>query len=243
MRGNLFGRPALTLFISVALGACSSPGSPRDESLGRPGRAAAVESARADELHDKRPRIVVLGDSLTAGLGLQAEEAYPALLQQWLEAAGYALDVVNAGVSGDTTAGGLRRLAGVIDGDVRLLIVALGGNDGLRGLPVDQMKQNVTEIIERATDRGIRVLLAGMEAPPNFGITYTAEFRQAFLDIEAEHDLVLVPFLLEGVAGVPELNQSDHIHPNAEGAKRIAAHLWTALVSMLAEVADAQTPQ
>lgn len=243
MGGNLFGRPALALFISVALGACGSPGSPRDKPHGRPSRLAAVESARADKARDKGPRIVVLGDSLTAGLGLQVEEAYPALLQQRLEASGYALDVVNAGVSGDTTAGGLRRLTGVIDGDVRLLIVALGGNDGLRGLPVGQMKQNVSEIIKRATDRDIRVLLVGMEAPPNFGAAYTAEFRQAFLDLEAEHDLVLVPFLLEGVAGVPELNQPDHIHPNAEGAKRIAAHLWTALASMLAEVTDVQTPQ
>jgi acyl-CoA thioesterase-1 len=181
-----------------------------------------------------RPRIVVLGDSLTAGLGLPVSEAFPQRLQGLLDARGKNYEVVNAGVSGDTTAGGVRRLDWSLDGDVRVLIVALGGNDGLRGLPVSAMKQNLATIIERARSRGIRVILAGMEAPPNFGPSYTREFRQAYVDLAREHQVELVPFLLEGVAGDPLLNQSDGIHPNAQGAKAVADHLWRALEPVLA---------
>lgn len=183
------------------------------------------------------PRIVALGDSLTAGLGLAAAEAYPARLQARIDAAGYRWRVVNAGTSGDTTAGGLRRLAFALEGDadVGIVIVALGGNDGLRGLPVDQMRDNLGQIIETAEQRGARVVLAGMEAPPNFGAAYTNEFRQVFHDLAAEYDVAFVPFLLEGVAGVAALNQPDGIHPNAEGAERVAAHLWATLHPMLQE--------
>lgn len=181
------------------------------------------------------PRIVALGDSLTAGLGLSVDEAYPARLQERIDDEGYRLRVVSAGTSGDTTAGGLRRLTFVLDGgtDVRVLIVALGGNDGLRGLPVGQMKDNLAQIIVAARQRGARVLLAGMEAPPNFGAAYTDAFRGVFRELVAEHGVGFVPFLLEGVAGVPELNQPDGIHPNAEGAERVAAHLWLSLRPML----------
>jgi len=179
------------------------------------------------------PRLVVLGDSLTAGLGLAATEAYPARLQERLAAAGHRLHIVNAGVSGDTTAGGLRRLEWALDGDVEMLIVALGGNDGLRGLPIDQMKDNLGEIITTANARGVEVLLAGMEAPPNFGEAYTAAFRDVYHQLAREHDVVLVPFLLEGVAGVLNLNQSDGIHPNAVGAARVAEHLWPAVESLV----------
>ena len=178
---------------------------------------------------------MVLGDSLTSGLGLEAGEAYPELLQQRVDAEGWAVDVVNAGRSGDTTAGGLRRLDWTLEGNVRVLIVALGGNDGLRGLPVGQMKQNLEAILERATDRGIRVLLAGMEAPPNFGAVYTAEFREVFRDLATEYDVAFVPFLLEGVAGEVALNQPDGIHPNAVGTERVAAHLWSVVAPMLAD--------
>ena len=180
-----------------------------------------------------RPRIVVLGDSLTAGLGGSPDEAYPARLQARLDAAAYNFEVIAAGESGGTTAGGLRRLEWALDGDVRILVVALGGNDGLRGLPVEQMKANLSAIVRHATERGVRVLLTGMEAPPNFGTAYTEEFRQVFHEVAAEHNLAFVPFLLEGVAGVAKLNQSDRIHPNAEGAERVAAHLWPALEPLL----------
>jgi acyl-CoA thioesterase I len=184
-----------------------------------------------------RPRIVVLGDSLTAGLGLPESEAYPALLQKKMDAEGYEFQIVNAGVSGDTTAGGLRRLDWALDGDVKILIVALGANDGLRGLAVDEMQKNLAAIIERARKRGVMVLLAGMEAPPNYGQEYTVKFRQVYRDLARTHSVTLVPFLLDGVAGQARLNQGDGIHPNAEGARLITETIWRSLQPM----ADAAT--
>jgi acyl-CoA thioesterase-1 len=184
-----------------------------------------------------RPRIVALGDSLTAGLGLVESDAYPALLQQKLDAEGYGFEVVNAGVSGDTTAGGLRRVDWALDGDVKIVIVALGGNDALRGLSIADMKRNLSEIVRRSQKRGAAVLLAGMEAPPNYGPDYTVQFRQVYRDLAREYRLVLVPFLLDGVAGEARLNQPDGIHPNPEGARIVADTIWRALRPM----ADAAT--
>jgi acyl-CoA thioesterase-1 len=182
---------------------------------------------------DNGPLLVVLGDSLTAGLGLDTDQAFPAILQQGLRAEGSELTVVNAGVSGDTTAAGLSRAEWSLAGDVRVLIVALGGNDGLRGLPVEQMKRNLDGIVSLAKRRGIAVLLAGMEAPPNFGATYTAHFRNVFHELAREHDVAFMPFLLEGVAGDPTLNQADQIHPNAEGAAIVAEAVRRALDPLL----------
>jgi acyl-CoA thioesterase-1 len=187
-----------------------------------PAPAAAVPLA-------SRPRIVVLGDSLTAGLGLAPEQAYPALLQKRLDAAGLKYEVVNAGVSGDTSAGGLRRIDWVLEGDVKILVVALGGNDALRGLPVEQLHDNLMTITDRAKARGIKVILAGMEAPPNFGSAYTAAFRQTYRDVARQQGAVLIPFLLEGVAGLPDMNQGDGIHPTAAGAEKVAETVWSAL--------------
>jgi acyl-CoA thioesterase-1 len=190
---------------------------------------APVERAAAAA----RPRIVFLGDSLTAGLGLGQEDAVPALIQRRLDEEGYAYEVVNAGVSGDTSAGGLSRLDWSLEGDVRVLVVELGGNDGLRGLPVAAMKRNLSEIITRAQKRGVMVLLTGMEAPPNYGDAYTSEFRRAYRDLAREHDVAFMPFFLEGVAGIPALNQRDEIHPNPDGARLIARKLWASLEPLL----------
>ena len=180
-----------------------------------------------------RPRVVALGDSLTAGLGLSPSEAYPALLQKRIDDAGLGFEVINAGVSGDTSAGGVRRLDWVLGDDTRVLILALGANDGLRGLPVDRMKENLETIITRAKARHVEVILAGMEAPPNFGPEYTAGFRDAFRDLAREHKVVFVPFLLDKVAGQSDLNQGDGIHPNAQGAGILADTVWAALEPML----------
>jgi acyl-CoA thioesterase-1 len=180
-----------------------------------------------------RPRIVFLGDSLTAGLGLRRDQAVPALIQARLQSAGYPYEVVNAGVSGDTSAGGLRRLDWALGGNVAILVVELGANDGLRGLPVAQMRRNLSEIVTRAKQRSITVLLTGMEAPPNYGVDYTREFRQAFRDLAAEHRVPFVPFFLEGVAGVAELNNRDGIHPNPAGARIIEATIWRVLEPLL----------
>jgi acyl-CoA thioesterase I len=180
---------------------------------------------------------VFLGDSLTAGYGLARAEAVPSLIQARLDAEGYRYEVVNAGVSGDTSAGGLSRLEWSLDGEVAALVVELGANDGLRGLPVSQMKDNLSSIITRAKQRGIKVILTGMEAPPNYGAAYTSEFRQAYRDLAAQHDVVFVPFYLDGVAGDPSLNIADGIHPNAAGSKIIERTVWRALEPML-EKAD-----
>jgi acyl-CoA thioesterase-1 len=127
----------------------------------------------------------------------------------------------------------LRRVDWALEGDVKVLIVALGGNDALRGLPVEQLRDNLAEIITRARRRGIKVILAGMEAPPNFGAGYTAAFRQTYRDLAKDHDVVLVPFLLDGVAGLPEMNQTDGIHPTADGAHKVADNVWAALQAIV----------
>jgi acyl-CoA thioesterase I len=209
---------------------------PEDTSAGSPGAAAPKPNASA------RPKIVVLGDSLTAGLGLAPSEAYPALLEQKLQAAGYDWEVVNAGVSGDTSAAGLARVDWALDQpDVRILVLELGANDGLRGLPVDEMKKNLAAVIERAQAKHIAVLLAGMEAPPNFGPDYTVSFRQAYRDLAKQYKVSLLPFLLVNVAGNAALNQGDGIHPNVEGARIVADNVWTVLKPMVAASASSSS--
>jgi acyl-CoA thioesterase I len=183
-----------------------------------------------------RPKIVVLGDSLTAGLGLLEVQSYPHLLQQKIDAVGYQYEIVNAGVSGDTTAGGLRRLDWSLQEDVKILIVALGGNDGLRGLPVTEMKQNLTQIIETARAKNVAMILAGMEAPPNYGADYAASFRHVYRDLAKQYRLPFVPFLLDKVAGQPALNQADGIHPNPQGAAIVADTVWTVLKPLLDQI-------
>jgi acyl-CoA thioesterase-1 len=178
---------------------------------------------------------VFLGDSLTSGYGLAKEDSVPSLIQARVRAAGYPYEVVNAGVSGDTSAGGLSRLEWSLEGDVDVLVLELGANDGLRGLPVANLKRNLTEIITRAKTRGITVLLTGMEAPPNFGAAYTSEFRQVYRDLAKTHNVAFLPFYLDGVAGIPNLNIADGMHPNAEGARVIERAVWRALEPLLEE--------
>ncbi len=176
-----------------------------------------------------RPRIAILGDSLTAGLGLPKAAAYPSLLQQRVDADGLGFEIVNAGVSGDTSAGGLARLDWALDGDVRILLVALGGNDGLRGLPAEELRSNLAQIIERAQMRGITVILAGMDAPPNYGRDYIVSFHAVYPALAAKYHVAIVPFLLQGVAGHENLNQRDGIHPTAAGARIVADTVWAVL--------------
>jgi acyl-CoA thioesterase-1 len=216
----------------VLVSACASPDAPaRDERTAASAPAAAPDARPASA--GERPRIVFLGDSLTAGLGLQKDQAVPALVQQRLDSLGFEYEVVNAGVSGDTSAGGLSRLDWSLEGDVRVLVIELGANDGLRGNSVDGMKRNLDEIIRRAKAKGIKVLLTGMEAPPNFGQAYTNEFRRVFVDLAREHDVAFMPFFLDGVAGIPALNNADGIHPNPEGARLVERTLWPTLEPLL----------
>lgn len=214
----------------VAAAACRAPERSVEPAVSESAVTGASGAGGATAaVPDARPRIVVLGDSLTAGLGLSANQAYPALLQQRVDAAGLDYDIVNAGVSGDTSAGGLRRVDWALEGDVRVLIVALGGNDSLRGISAEELHRNLAGIIERAQARGVSVLLAGMEAPPNLGPAYTREFRTVYADVAKQYKVRLLPFLLDGVAGVESLNQPDGIHPNAEGARLVADQVWAAV--------------
>ena len=177
--------------------------------------------------------VVALGDSLTAGLGVARDEAYPALLEARLRRAGFAYRVVNAGVSGDTAAGGLRRLDWVLRSRPEVVIVALGANDGLRGQPVAALRDNLTAIVTRLRESGTRVLLVGMRLPPNYGEAYASDFAEAFRAAARGASIAFLPFLLAGVAGDPSLNQADGIHPNAAGHRIVAEHIWPSLQPLL----------
>ena len=228
---RLFLRALIPVLLVCA--GCGQPDAARtSEPEERP--SAPVERASStNPANANAPRIVFLGDSLTAGYGLDKDESVPSLIQKRLQDAGYPYEVVNAGVSGDTSAGGLSRLDWSLAGDVKILVVELGANDGLRGLPVAELKRNLTEIIARAHAKGIKVVLTGMEAPPNFGPAYTTEFREVYRQLARAHDVTFVPFYLEGVAGIPSLNIADGIHPNAEGSRIVEKTIWSALEPLL----------
>jgi acyl-CoA thioesterase I len=179
-------------------------------------------------------RIVCLGDSLTSGHGIGAAVAFPAILHQRVRRAGYPYEVVNAGVSRATSAEARARLDRELEGDVRILVIALGANDGLRGVPVAEVTANLSHIIEVAQKRGIAVLLCGMEALPLYGWAYTAAFHKAFVDLAATYRVPLVPFILMNILGDPKLMQADRAHPNAEGARAIADVIWPHLERILA---------
>jgi len=185
---------------------------------------------------DPRPvegTLVFLGDSLTAGLGLSQEQAFPALIAARLRAAGHPWKVVNAGVSGDTTAGGVARLDWIYQHKVDVMFLCLGANDGLRGIPVAETERNLRAILDRAQREGTRVVLAGIQLPENYGSTYRAAFAQVFPRLAKAYRVPLLPFLLEGVAMDPRLNQPDGIHPTAEGARIVADHVWPVLEQAL----------
>jgi acyl-CoA thioesterase-1 len=177
--------------------------------------------------------VVAFGDSLTAGFGVAADEAWPARLQARLEREGYPYRVVNAGVSGDTTAGGLRRVDWALKSHPEVAIVALGANDGLRGLPPSAMRDNLRGIVGRFQAAGVRVLLAGMRVPPNYGQDYGRDFVEVFGEVARQARVPLMPFLLDGVAAEPRLNQADGIHPNAEGHRVLAERVWPFVLPLL----------
>jgi len=181
-----------------------------------------------------RPKIIAFGDSLTAGFGLAEKESYPYLLQEKLKADGFDFEVVNAGVSGDTTLGGLERSDWVLEQEnVKVLILELGANDLMRGVPVAKVKENLDKIIRKAKEKNIKVLLCGMLAPPTMGAQYQRDFTVIFPDLASEHKIQFLPFLLDNVALNKDLNQADGIHPNAEGEKIMTDNVYKALKPML----------
>jgi acyl-CoA thioesterase-1 len=193
-------------------------------------------TVKTDPLAPKEPRIVVcLGDSLTAGYGLDQAQAFPALLQKNIDGLGWNFKVVNAGLSGETTAGGLRRLDWVLKRRIDVLILALGGNDALRGIPLETTHENLDQILTRtrAKNPDVHLVVAGMLIPPNWGREYFNGFRAIFPQLAKKHQAGLIPFLLEGVGGKPELNFPDGIHPTAEGHKIVASNVWKVLEPVL----------
>ena len=225
-------RRSLLALLSLSLAACgpAEAGSASREAPA-PGGETVDSSAGADD----RAAILFLGNSLTAGLGVDPNEAFPALLQARLDSAGLPYRVVNAGVSGETSAGGLRRIDFLLEPEVEVLVLALGANDALRGVRPETTRRNLQAIIDRTRERcpACRIVVAGMLAPPNLGPTYTRAFREIFPDLARRNGTALVPFLLEGVGGERSLNQPDGIHPTAEGHEVVAATVWPVLREVL----------
>jgi acyl-CoA thioesterase I len=218
---------------SVGEEAVSQDKSSHERTLATPSSSAIRE--------ERKPRIVAFGDSLTAGFGVSVEQSYPGQLQRIIRDAGYDYEVVNAGVSGETTAGGLRRVEWVLKSRPDIVILELGANDGLRGQPIEESLKNLRAIISRLHDHGVTVVLAGMKMPLNYGEVYTREFEEMYQQLAGDFHIPLIPFFLEGVAAQRGLNQGDGIHPNAEGYTLVAENVWQILEPILREKDGAQT--
>jgi len=193
------------------------------------------------ESREARPVIAAFGDSLTEGHGVDARMNYPSQLQKRIDTGGYRYKVVSAGVSGDTSSQGLDRIRTILDLHPSIAIVELGANDGLRGLPAAATRQNLEAIVQRLQSAGVKVVLAGMEVPPNYGPQYASAFRNVFRDIAKQYDIPLIPFFLEGVGGNPALNQDDGIHPTAEGYTIVVGNVWKVLRPLLQERAGSSS--
>lgn len=221
---------ALALIIGCA-------GEPRNEMADTAPETGSQAAADVEE----DGTVLMLGTSLTAGLGLQPEDAYPALIQERIDSAGLPFRVINAGVSGETSAGALRRLDWLMRQEFDLLLLETGANDMLRGMDLDSTRVNIQRIIDRVREERPQatIVLAGMMAPPNLGREYAEAYGRMYVKLAEQNNLPFIPFLLEGVGGVPEMNQSDGIHPNEEGARRVAENVWQVLEPVLEQEASA----
>lgn len=203
-----------------------------------PAPSLATNPAVLDRRLDPRPTVVFLGTSITAGLGVPSDQAFPALIQRRIDEFSLGFRVINAGVSGDTSAGGLRRIDWLLRQPIGVLVLELGANDMLRGHDLASMRENLQVIIDRTRARhaDARIVIAGMQSAPNMGDVYARAFAETFVDLARANGATLIPFLLDGIAAVSELNQADGIHPTAEGHRRIAEHVWRALEPVLRSV-------
>jgi acyl-CoA thioesterase-1 len=237
---------ALTL--AVLYTGCAGDRTPAvaDSAKGQASLSAPVAGATSDTrirvqydvqrpANDGRRTLLFVGTSLTAGLGLETEDSYPSLVQRKIDSAGLRYEVVNAGVSGETSSGLLQRLDWLLRQKFDVVLIETGANDGLRGIPIETMESNIRQIIERvrAARPGARIVLVQMEAPPNLGRSYTQRFRGVFPSVAKAENVELLPFLLDGVAGERELNQGDGIHPNVEGSRVVAENVWRGLRPLL----------
>lgn len=232
MRGQTAITTLLVFLLAAGgLGGCARGGAPEEEAQ----RLQMTAIKSPDPTIDRTgwPVIVAFGDSLTAGYGVPAEQSYPSQLQAELDARGYRYRVVNSGVPGELSLHGLYRVEQVLEHKPRIVILEFGANDGMQGGSIRYMRANLSVIIQRLREAGATVVLAGMMAPPNYGEKYMKEFQQVYVDLAAEHGIPLIPFFLEGVGGVPELNLSDGIHPTPEGYRRVVENLWPVLEPLL----------
>jgi acyl-CoA thioesterase-1 len=222
--GNRFVAMVSLIAIS-ALAACSSPAPPRT--------APSTPVAAGAPAADGRSLIVAFGDSLTAGLGVGPDQNYPAKLQERIDREGFPYRVVNEGVSGETSAQGLARATLIREMRPSVVILEFGANDGLRGIPVEVTRSNLDRMIQDFVADGARVVIAGMEVPPNYGPAYTSSFRAVYSELAKRHHAPLIPVFLAGVGGVPELNQGDGIHPTPRGYDLVVENVWKVLVPLL----------
>lgn len=228
----------VVLLVAAVMVGCGSKrkqtmNNPQPESGAAAPASASPQPAPAQPDRTDWPVIVAFGDSLTAGLRVEFDRNYPSQLQEELDRLGYKYRVVNAGISGDTSAGGLARVDTVLMHKPEIVILELGANDGLRGLDVDEMRKNLSKTIERLQAEKVQVVLAGMQIPPNYGPDYTAEFQQTFMNLAEKYKLPLIPFFLDGVAAKPELNQADGVHPTAEGYVYVVRNVLSTLEPLL----------
>ncbi len=196
---------------------------------------AAPEANKSQEVITDQKNILFFGNSLTAGMGLEVQEAFPALIQKKLDSLSGGYNVINAGLSGETTSSGKNRLSWVLKQKVDIFVLELGANDGLRGIPLSETRNNLQEMIDmvKSHNPDVKILLAGMQIPPNMGQDYTNEFKMIFPDLAEKNGIELIPFLLKDVAGMPDLNQQDGIHPTAEGQYIVAENVWEVLRTVL----------
>lgn len=221
------------ILLNILLVSCGDKNKENEESQ----KIETVSSQSENKNEGDRKVVLFFGTSLTAGLGVDLEEAYPALIQEKMDSLQLPYEVINAGLSGETTASGKSRLDWVLKQQVDIFVLELGANDGLRGVNLTETKNNLQSIIDSVKNKNskTKIVLLGMEIPPNMGPEYTAEFRNLFPELATKNELVLLPFLLENVGGIPELNQQDGIHPTAEGQQIMAQNVWKVIEPLLIE--------
>jgi acyl-CoA thioesterase I len=232
-------RRIILAFLTLALTGCEwQQPQPRTDAAPAIDNGSAAPAPATPRERSAARTVLFVGTSLTAGYGVGAERAYPAVLQQMIDSAGLPFRVVNAGISGETSAGGLRRIDWSLQQPADVLVLELGANDALRGLDPGHMRSNLDAILARARELHprIAIVIAGMEAPPNLGADYARRFRDVFTDLARQYDAALVPFLLEGVAAEPSLNLEDGIHPNVEGHRRVAGNVWVVVEPVLRSI-------
>ena len=217
-------------FLTLLLLGCGEKKTKKDTE-----ESSTTEERGKTEVKDSNKKILFFGDSLTAGYGLEVSQAFPALIQQKIDALGLDYTVINAGLSGETTASGKNRLEWVLEDDIDIVIIELGANDGLRGVPLTETESNLQSMVDTVQNTlpDAKIILAGMKIPPNMGPDYTSKFESIFPELAASENITLIPFLLENVAGIPELNQGDGIHPTVEGQKLVANNVWDVLKPIL----------